>query len=295
MSFRGTKFNQPIAPYSQPQQVVQQEEPFDFNKIIKKIEDLLDISIFKQIKPFIPQIGRFLIVATFYEDSIRIITQWSDQIFYLTNYRKIPQFITIPLLLIIVILMLIASTLVVLRKHQIYSSLALIFVIITQGLMYGLFSGGSNFILRNFSLIGGLLIAFSDTLVKEKQKFAGLPDISNNSNYKNYILLTGRILLVLLFLSFAITKSWLTTIITSIGIFAIAFGFKTRFASIVLITILLFYNFSQNSYWFGNLSSAKRDFLKYEFFQTLSIIGGLLLVVNTGAGELSLDEKKKVY
>jgi uncharacterized membrane protein YphA (DoxX/SURF4 family) len=190
--------------------------------------------------------------------------------------------------------MLAASSLIVLKKHQVYASIALISVIITQGLMYGLFIG-SNFILRNFSLIGGLLIAFSDTLVKEKQKFAGLPDVSTNSHYKSYVLLAGRILLVFLFFTFAATKSWLTTIVTSIGIFAVAFGYKTRFASVILITILLSYNFTQNAYWFGVTSEAKRDYLKYEFFQTLSIIGGLLLVANTGAGELSFDEKKKVY
>jgi uncharacterized membrane protein YphA (DoxX/SURF4 family) len=32
-----------------------------------------------------------------------------------------------------------------------------------------------------------------------------------------------------------------------------------------------------------------------QHFQTLSIVGGLLLVVNTGAGKISIDEKKKVF
>jgi len=32
-------------------------------------------------------IGRFLIVVTFLEDALRIITQWSDQLSYLHDFR----------------------------------------------------------------------------------------------------------------------------------------------------------------------------------------------------------------
>ena len=33
-------------------------------------------------------IGRFLIVVTFLEDALRIMTQWGDQLIYLKDYRK---------------------------------------------------------------------------------------------------------------------------------------------------------------------------------------------------------------
>ena len=36
---------------------------------------------------YIPAVGRFLIVCTFIEDALRIVTQWSDQLLYLHDYR----------------------------------------------------------------------------------------------------------------------------------------------------------------------------------------------------------------
>lgn len=48
----------------------------------KQVED--NIEIYAQpLKPHLPAVGRFLIVVTFIEDSIRILTQWSDQLWYL--------------------------------------------------------------------------------------------------------------------------------------------------------------------------------------------------------------------
>jgi len=36
---------------------------------------------------YLPAIGRFLIVVTFIEDALRIITQWNDQLLYLKDFR----------------------------------------------------------------------------------------------------------------------------------------------------------------------------------------------------------------
>lgn len=51
-----------------------------------KIEDWLD-TISDPVKPYLPAIGRFLIVVTFLEDALRILTQWNDQLVYLHDYR----------------------------------------------------------------------------------------------------------------------------------------------------------------------------------------------------------------
>ncbi len=54
-----------------------------------KVEDLIDVYT-HPIKPYLPALGRFLIVVTFLEDALRIITQWSDQKYYLQRHRHFP-------------------------------------------------------------------------------------------------------------------------------------------------------------------------------------------------------------
>lgn len=42
---------------------------------------------FCRLGSYVPAIGRFLIVVTFIEDALRILTQWSDQLLYLNEFR----------------------------------------------------------------------------------------------------------------------------------------------------------------------------------------------------------------
>lgn len=45
-------------------------------------EDQIDI-LSQPLRPYLPAIGRFLIVVTFLEDALRIVSQWGDQLWYL--------------------------------------------------------------------------------------------------------------------------------------------------------------------------------------------------------------------
>lgn len=53
------------------------------------VEDYID-TYTQPIKPHLPALGRFLIVVTFLEDALRIMTQWSDQKYYLQRHRHFP-------------------------------------------------------------------------------------------------------------------------------------------------------------------------------------------------------------
>jgi hypothetical protein len=52
-----------------------------------------------------------------------------------------------------------------------------------QGFGYGLIFD-LNFFLRNLSVIGGLFMVFSDSMISRKNRFAGIPSISENDRKK---------------------------------------------------------------------------------------------------------------
>lgn len=72
---------------------------------------------------------------------------------------------------------------VIAKRFPEFAVLALLGVVVLQGLGYGLLFDLS-FFLRNLSVIGGLLMVLSDSLQSKKKLFAGLPSISENDRRK---------------------------------------------------------------------------------------------------------------
>ncbi|KAF2085107.1 putative cargo transport protein [Saccharata proteae CBS 121410] len=262
-----------------------------------KIEDWLD-TLAEPLKPYLPAIGRFLIVVTFLEDALRIITQWSDQLTYLRDYRHIPYGITHVFLLLNVIAMTICSLMIIVRNRSEYAVGGLLGVVITQALGYGLIFD-LNFFLRNLSVMGGLLMVLSDSWVRKRFAPAGLPQLDEKDR-KMYFQLAGRVLLIFLFIGFVWSGDWSfwRVLVSGLGLVAcvmVVVGFKAKWSAVMLVLILSIFNVLVNNFWTLHPHHPHKDFAKYDFFQILSIVGGLLLLVNMGPGQFSVDEKKKVY
>jgi hypothetical protein len=60
---------------------------------LSKVEDVLE-RVATPLKPHLPAIARFLLVVTFLEDSLRIVTQWEDQLWYLEKFRGFPTYLS---------------------------------------------------------------------------------------------------------------------------------------------------------------------------------------------------------
>lgn len=273
------------------------DSPLDTVKQLSaKVEDVLDTA-FEPLKPYLPALGRFLIVVTFLEDAIRILTQWTDQLYYLQSFRHFWWGFSHLFLVANVLAMSAGSYLVIARRHTEIAVGALLAVVVSQALGYGLLFD-INFFFRNLSVVGGLLMVLSDSMAQRKQIFAGLPTLSETDRRK-YFQLAGRVLLIFLFIGFVFHGEWsLTRVLFSVVGFVacimVVVGFRARLSAVFLVLMLSTMNLLINNFWSMHAHSPQRDFLKYDFFQTLSIMGGLLLLVNMGAGDIAMD-KKKVY
>ncbi len=274
------------------------------------------------IRPYLSHIGRFLLVATFFEDALRICVQYGEQLDYMRNYRNMP-FVMAHLFLLYCVGAMVAGSSLALARKQIYWACGLLAsVVVVQSVGYGILFHLS-FLTRNLSLVGGILLLLAESIEYERKRngsaesaslFRGLPTISASESEKTtYISLIGRVLLIFLFGSLMYNTTGGNTgdneasgplqlllrgvylAFGSVACLMVAVGFKARYSAMLLVAILCIVNIFMNPWWKHGHGSAERDFLRYDFFQTLSIIGGFMLLLNSGPGGLSFDKRRKEF
>lgn len=278
-------------------------QPMVQSKFLDKLHDYANVAdhklseIGEPLNPYLPLIGRVLVVSTFVEDTWRILTNWSTQVEYMWLSRGFPWILVELFFILNVIFMAVGSALVVAKKQLLFGVCSLLGVLFSQAVAYGHYD--LTFFSRMFSLVGGLLLVVSEVFAQEKRRMPSLPEMDSKDRSQS-VILAGRILIVVLFVSHLLRTKWtftaiLINLVSTVSCVLLVVGYKTRFSASVLAIMLLIQNFVTANYWRFNSRNPQRDMLRFEYFQVLSIVGGLIMLVKLGAGRLSFDEKRKIY
>jgi len=265
----------------------------------------------KSRKKALSTAGPFLLVVTFIEDGLRVFLRWSEQIHYMTAVMKFNYYVSVVVLLLSAATQL-GSSLLVLRPEMYKPSrvkpacYALLMFVVIQPFMYGQ-ATDVDFMCRSITLAGGLLLliwAENDRQARNEMN-TGLPQGVQGAG-ADRLQLTGRLSLTFLFFFQALysengglhklfTAPSFFTVVSSLLLLTLSvlvcIGFKTEWSAIVLVAVLGISNLWMYPFW--AVHARLVDFYKYYFFQTLSVMGGLMLLALHGPGGISLDKGAK--
>lgn len=278
----------------------------------EKVENFLDTVLTKRRRTtFLAAAGPSLLIITFVEDGLRVFLRWSEQIHYMTVIMRLNYWVGVILLLISAATQLTGSALVLRPSHIKPSRVKpacymLLGFVIVQPFMYGQ-AKDVDFMCRSTTLAGGLLLLiWSENDRQRRSEDMGLPqDLQGTGADK--LQLAGRLLLTFLFFFQAlysengglhgVFSGRILAVLSALLLLGLAglvcVGFKTEYSAILLAVVLGITNIYMYPFWAVN--ERLTDFYRYYFFQTLSIIGGLLLLALHGPGGLSVDKGTKKF
>lgn len=266
------------------------------NGLIAQAEDIAD-NVLRKSKHLMPHVARFFLVSTFIEDGIRMWYQWGEQRDYIDSSWNCGTFLGTTFVVLNFLVQLGAAFMVLARKNVKEACAALFFIILLQTVAYQIL-WDMKFLARNLALIGAVCLLLAEVMGEARTIFAGVPTLDDNSS-QNYLQLSGRILLILMFMTLLhFTMSLKDLVVNLVGLslmVLVAVGYKTKLASLVMVCWLLGLNCVMNDFWRHRSTSIMWDFKKYDFFQALTVCGGLLLLTAFGPGGVSIDKRKKIY
>merc|ERR1712076_19890 len=266
------------------------------NEILSKAEDIAD-KVTRHGKHVLPHLARLCLVSTFFEDGVRMWVQWSEQREYMDISWGCGWFLATLFVVLNLVGQLGGVAMVLVRIKVDIACGLLFFIVVLRTIAYSIL-WDMQFLFRNLALVGALLLVLAESRSEGKSLFPGVPNLGENKP-KEMMQLIGRILLVFMFVTLlrfdTSPMQILQNVVGSILMILVTVGYKTKLSAFVLTLWLFVLNVYFNAFWTIDYRKPMRDFLKYDFFQTLSVIGGLLMLISLGPGGVSMDEHKKKW
>lgn len=267
-------------------------------EFLDKAEDFAD-NFLRSARKFLPIMARLCLIGTFVEDGFRMWFQWSEQRDYIDTSWGCGKFIATSFVIINMIGQLVASFAIFAQKNVKQMCYMLFVIIFLQSLAYSIL-WDAKFMARSLALCGAVMLLLAESKQEARSMFVGVPTMENvHNNPKNLMQLSGRIMLVLMFmtlLKFTMKPvDVFRNVVGSLLMLGIAAGWKTKINSLLLTVWLVILNITMHDFWRHRSGSIMHDYKKFDFFQTMSVVGGLLMLVSIGPGGVSMDERKKMY
>ncbi|XP_017044307.1 surfeit locus protein 4 homolog [Drosophila ficusphila] len=251
----------------------------------------------RRSRPVLPSVARLCLVATFFEDALRLWFQWAEQLALLQDHHQCSTALAVAMVLLSLVGQLAGCALVLLHLYTNFAVTLLASLVLLQAHIYEV-PLELHLLLRTISLLGGLLLLHVEdkeaTACRIYRTSAGLPFLESRRS-QHLMQLTGRVLLALMYLT--LFQQYFTMAAMALNCFGlvlmafIVMGYRTRLAALCLSLILTVWNVATNAWWSADEDTM--DLLKYNYFHTLSVVGGLLLVVVLGPGNVSVEQYKK--
>ncbi|XP_019619376.1 PREDICTED: surfeit locus protein 4 homolog [Branchiostoma belcheri] len=267
-----------------------------FTDRVRNVAETVWDVVFRFFKRNLPVIARLLLMMTFFDDGLRMIYNWTNQTKYFEHSWDISATVAGIAVSLNMVGQLVGCGLVLARRKVEWGCGILFTNVIFQAVMYEYFKY-AKYILRSLSLTGCVLLLLLDHWAERKSMDPGLLKVKKEDRTRMLLQLAGRCLVGFMFVSLAqLGPGYPILIITMVGyllLLCVMVGYRTRQCAIILAIQFFLVTLVTKTWWLKPWDSTSRDFVKYEFFQAMSAVGGLLQEAVVGPGRASLDERKK--